>query len=130
MNAVDLAGEWVKYSKSDLFTAKHMFEDVYPKEIEIVCYHSQQCAEKALKGYCIFKGIEPLRTHDLIALCNLCITADNSFSDILDNCSKLNPYGVIVRYPNELAVDEAIANIAVDLAQQVYDFCCLKIKSR
>jgi len=48
MNAVDLAKEWLKYSKSDLVTAKHMFENVYPKEIEIVCYyHSQQCAEKA-----------------------------------------------------------------------------------
>ena len=50
MNAADLAREWLKYSQSDLITAKHMFEDVYPKETEIVCYHSQQCAEKALKG--------------------------------------------------------------------------------
>jgi hypothetical protein len=34
MNAIDLAKEWLRYSKSDLSTAKHMFEDVYPKEIE------------------------------------------------------------------------------------------------
>jgi len=127
MNVVDLAKEWLRYSKSDLNTAKHMFEDVYPKETEIVCYHSQQCAEKALKGYCIFKGIEPQKTHDLIALCQLCITDDKLFSDILDNCSKLNPYGVAVRYPNELAVDQIIAENAITLAQQIYDFCCQKI---
>jgi len=126
MHAIDLAKEWLKYSKSDLFTARHMFEDVYPKETEIVCYHSQQCVEKALKGYCIFKGVEPLKTHDLIALCQLCITVDNSFSDILDNCSRLNPYGVAVRYPNELAVDETVARNAITIAQQIYDFCCLK----
>jgi HEPN domain-containing protein len=128
MSAVDLAREWLKYSKSDLVTAKHMFEDVYPKETEIVCYHSQQCAEKALKGYCIFKDIEPLKTHDLIALCQLCMTVENSFFDILDNCSRLNLYGVVVRYPNELAIDETIAKNAILLTQQVYDFCCEKMQ--
>ena len=128
MNAVDLAKEWLKYSKSDLFTAKHMFEDVFPKETEIVCYHSQQCAEKVLKGYCIFKGIEPLKTHDLIALCHLCMTVEDSFSEILDYCSSLNPYGVAVRYPNELAVDEIIAKNAIVMAQKIFDFCCGKIQ--
>jgi len=128
MNAVDLAKEWLKYSKSDLITARHMFEDVYPKETEIVCYHSQQCAEKALKGYCIFKSVEPLKTHDLIALCHLCITVEDSFSKILNNCSKLNPYGVAVRYPNELAVDNEIAKNAIVMAQQVFDFCCEKMQ--
>jgi len=127
MNAVDLAKEWLKYSKSDLVTAKHMFENVYPREVEIACYHSQQCAEKALKAYCVFKSIEPLKTHDLIALCHLCMTSENSFSAILDNCSRLNPYGVTVRYPNELAVDEAEAKNALEMAQQVFDFCCHKI---
>jgi len=63
MNAIDLAKEWLKYAKSDLITAQHMFEDVNPKETEIVCYHCQQCAEKALKGYCILNGIEPLKKH-------------------------------------------------------------------
>jgi HEPN domain-containing protein len=128
MNAVDLAKEWLKYSKSDLSTAKHMFEDVYPKELEIVCYHSQQCAEKALKGYCIYKGVEPPKTHDLIALCHLCITLENTFFLMMDNCSRLNPYGVAVRYPNELAVDETFAKSAVFMAQKIYEFCYLKIQ--
>jgi HEPN domain-containing protein len=128
MNAVDLTKEWLKYSKSDLVTARHMFEDVYPKETEIVCYHCQQCVEKALKGYCIFKNIEPLKTHDLIALCHLCITVEDSFYEILDNCSRLNPYGVAVRYPNELVVDEVVAKNAIVMAQQIFDFCCGKIQ--
>jgi len=49
MKAIDLAIEWLKYSKSDLITAIHMYENVNPKETEITCYHSQQSAEKALK---------------------------------------------------------------------------------
>jgi HEPN domain-containing protein len=129
MNAIDLAKEWLRYSKSDLSTAKHIFEDVYPREIEIVCYHSQQCAEKALKGYCVFKGIEPPKAHDLIALCHLCMTTEDTFLLIIDNCSRLNPYGVIVRYPNELAVDETTAKSSVIMAQKIYEFCYLKIQS-
>jgi HEPN domain-containing protein len=104
-----------------------MLEDVYPKEIEIVCYHSQQCAEKALKGYCVSKGTEPPKTHDLIALCHLCMTLEDTFSLMIDNCSRLNPYGVIVRYPNELSVDEVIAKSSVVMAQKIYEFCYSRI---
>jgi len=127
MNVHELAKGWMRYSKSDLSTARHMFEDVYPKETEIVCYHSQQTAEKALKGYLVLQGVEPPRTHDLIALCNLCMTHESSFSEILDICSKLTPYGVAVRYPNELAVDEITAKMAIKMAHSIYDFCSLKM---
>jgi HEPN domain-containing protein len=60
MTTLDLAKEWLRYAKSDLNTAKHMFKDVYPKETEISCYHTQQCAEKSLKAYLIAKETDPL----------------------------------------------------------------------
>ena len=127
MNAIDIAKSWLKYAKSDLLTAKHMFENVYPLEIEIVCYHSHQCAEKAMKSYCIFNNLEPPKTHDLISLCNLCISFEDSFSAMMNNCSKLNPYGVSVRYPNELELDETIANLALTMAKETFEFCYSKI---
>jgi hypothetical protein len=52
---------------------------------------------------------------------------DSTFSEILDACSDLTPYGVAVRYPNELVVDDAIAKLAIDKAQVIYDFCTGKI---
>ncbi|MCL2557980.1 MAG: HEPN domain-containing protein [Treponema sp.] len=127
MNALDLAKDWLRYAKSDLIAARHMFENIFPKEIEIACYHCQQCAEKALKSYCISKGIEPPKTHDLVTLCHLCIAMNNSFSSLLNKCSRLNPYGVAARYPNELAVDDAITELAINKAQVIYDFCAEKI---
>jgi len=127
MNAVDLAKEWLTYAKSDLITAKNMFENVYPRETEIACFHCQQCAEKALKAYYIFNDAEPPRTHDLVALCHLCMIMDNSFAFLLDNCSALNPYGVAVRYPNQLEVDDIITKSAISKAQVIYDFCNGKI---
>ena len=44
-------------------------------------------------------------------------------------CSRLNPYGVIVRYPNELAVDDTIAKNAIVMAQKVYEYSSTKIPS-
>jgi hypothetical protein len=35
---------------------------------------------------------------------------------------------VTVRYPNELAINEAMAKNAIFLAQQIYDFCCTKMQ--
>ena len=55
-------------------------------------------------------------------------TVEDSFFGMVDNCSRLNPYGVAVRYPNELAVDETIAKNAIIMAQQVFDFCCEKME--
>jgi len=46
---------------------------------------------------------------------------------MLDCCSRLNPYGVAVRYPNELSVDETIAKNAIIMAQKVHGFCYEKI---
>lgn len=127
MSDIRLVKEWFKYSQNDLISARHLFEDLYPKQTEVACYHSQQCAEKALKGYIFFIDIEPPKTHNLIELCQICIEHDNEFSEIKNTCADLNPYGVAVRYPNELAVDDTITKLSIDKAQIIYDFCIGKI---
>jgi len=123
MTALDLAKEWLRYAKSDLKTANHMFYNVNPKEIEISCYHTQQCAEKSLKAYLIIKNIDPPRTHDLLDLNNLCFAYEPSFSVIQNYCIFLNPYGVHVRYPNEFAVDDTMTKKAIENAQKIFEFC-------
>jgi len=128
MTVLDLAKDWIRFAKSDLITAKHMFDNVYPKEIEISCYHTQQCAEKSLKAYLISKNIEPPRTHDLVELNNLCMIHDSDFLTIQQYCVFLNPYGVNVRYPNELAVDDFLTKSAIENAQKIFEFCDNLIK--
>jgi HEPN domain-containing protein len=125
MNEV-LLDEWVRHSKNDLITAKHLFYDFRPKQTEISCFLSQQCAEKALKAYLVFKNDEPEKTHNLILLCQKCISFDSAFSQISDNCAELLPFAVAVRYPNELSPDDYVAKHAIDNAQKVYDFCTSK----
>jgi len=86
MTALDLAKDWIRYAKSDLTTAKQMFYNVSPKETEISCYHTQQCAEKSLKAFMISKMINPPFTHDLVELNNLCTMHDSGFSSIQQYC--------------------------------------------
>jgi HEPN domain-containing protein len=123
MTTLDLAKEWLRYAKSDLNTAKHMFNDVHPKENEISCYHTHQCAEKSLKAYLIAKETDSPYIHDLVELIKFCIAHEASFSTIQLNCVSLNPYGVQVRYPNELDVDDSITGQAIIYAEKVLDFC-------
>ena len=131
MTATDLAKEWLRYAKSDLNTAMHMFYSVNPKEIEISCYHTHQCAEKSLKAYLISKEITPPRTHDLVLLNHLCEDKDSSFLSIQKYCVTLNPYGVHVRYPNELAIDDTITQQAIGNAKIIFEFCdALVLKSQ
>ena len=44
---------WIEFAKTDLGVAKHLDEQYYPKPLEIICYHCQQAAEKAIKAIII-----------------------------------------------------------------------------
>jgi HEPN domain-containing protein len=123
MTMLDLAKEWLRYAKSDFNTASHMYNDIYPKEIEISCYHSHQCAEKSLKAFLLSKYEEPPHTHDLVDLCRLCSAQESGFSNMQKHCIFLNPYGVQVRYPNELCVDDIITKNAIENAKKILEFC-------
>jgi HEPN domain-containing protein len=121
MSVLDLAKEWLRYAKSDLNTAKHMFNDIHPKEAEISCYH-EQCAEKSLKPCLIARETDPPYVHDLVELVRLYTTHEAGFSTIQQYCVSLNPYGVQARYPNELAVDDGIAERGINNAEKVLEF--------
>jgi HEPN domain-containing protein len=119
--------EWIYYATSDLRTARHMFEDLWPKETEISAWHSQRCAEKALKAVLVANDIDPPKTHDLEKLNDLCQNIDKDFSQLEMACKTINPYGVASRYPREIAADEAIIKILIEKTQSIYDFCVAKI---
>jgi HEPN domain-containing protein len=127
MNGIELVKEWFQLAHNDLIVARHVLEDLYPRQIEISCFHCQQAAEKSLKGYLLSCNIEPPRIHNLRLLCQICVRQDASFETLLVSCSNLTPYGVEARYPNELEIDEENAKLAVTNANEIYDFCFAKI---
>jgi HEPN domain-containing protein len=48
---MDLVKEWFDFASNDLLAARHLFEDVYPKQLAISCFHCQQSTEKDLKDF-------------------------------------------------------------------------------
>ena len=64
--------QWIDYAAQDLGVARHLFENYHPKPLEIVCYHCQQSAEKAIKAVIVSlhwpTGIP--KSHDLSFLLN------------------------------------------------------------
>ena len=45
--------EWAEFARMDFLAAKHLYEHMHPKPLEIICYHCQQAIEKLLKGVLI-----------------------------------------------------------------------------
>ncbi|GMO57220.1 MAG: hypothetical protein Ta2G_16840 [Termitinemataceae bacterium] len=129
MTNEELIQEWFLHSYNNLISAKHLFEDMYPKQIDIACYLCQQCVETALKAYLQFLGIEPPKIHNLRNLCELCVEKDDSFKAIISSCISLTKYSNAPRYPNELETDETAAKVAIERAKSIYDFCFEKVSA-
>ena len=127
MSEFDLIKEWFRFAANDLIVARHCYYDFHPKQTEIACYHCQQCAEKALKGFLIFKDIEPPKIHILPQLCQMCIALEASFTTIFDICNYLTQFGSATPYPHELSPDDRVTESAIEKANDVYLFCASKI---
>lgn len=127
MDNITISQEWFEYAKRDLESARFLM-NMYPVPIEIICYHCEQSAEKYLKGYLIFKGNNAERTHDLGLLNNKCSAINDEFKTIEDECLELVPYGVQVRYPYQLEVNEDDMKSALVCAEKIQEFILSNIK--
>lgn len=39
MKDKELIQEWINFAEMDFLTAKHLYDHMYPKPLEIICYH-------------------------------------------------------------------------------------------
>lgn len=111
--------EGLRLANMDLDTAQNVFGNMYPKPCEIICYHCQQATEKFLKALALANDQEPLRTHDLVVLAKSlggCVQIPLS---ILRMCAMSNPYGVKVRYLQDMAVGIQDARAALEYSQEI-----------
>jgi HEPN domain-containing protein len=115
--------EWFRFGDNDLIVAEHSALTLRPPPLEIICNHCQQAVEKYLKGYLIFQGAEePPKTHNLMALCEMCSKSDPQFDSIVAKCNTLSAYGVQPRYPDEIYIDEGRMQIALAYAKEIQSF--------
>ncbi len=90
---------------------------------DVVCFHAQQTAEKALKAALVAAGRQPLRTHDLPRLLDELVAADERWEEIRLMCEALSDFAVSPRYPEwELTAPDADPSEAVKNATLVFVF--------
>jgi len=71
-------------------------------------FHAQQCIEKYFKAVLMATHVPFPKTHDLVALSDLCLQVGIILPVDMDDLERLNAYSVLVRYPgNRATVEEA-----------------------
>lgn len=124
---MNVVHEWLNVAKADLKTATLLQndEEVYGNAL----YHTQQCAEKALKAYLAYCQKPLMKTHDLEDLVEICAENNEEFRALLECTVVLNPYATRFRYPDmgEESIDSIDVQEALLCAKKIYDFVVQKV---
>jgi len=87
----------------------------------LIAYHAQQCAEKYLKAYLVFQGVDFPFTHNIARLLELC-GEHTDWTGRLAAAEELTPFAITTRYPGmeeEVSKDEGMR--AIEIAEEVKD---------
>jgi len=120
--------KWIQKAEVDIKTAKILIESEDPPT-ESICFHAQQAVEKFLKAYLTYMDIRAGKTHDIVALLEMCIEKDKEFKNLdTEKLGNLTFYAVDVRYPETLytpSLEEAQETL--ELAEKVKSFVLKKL---
>jgi len=106
------AAKWLEQAPKDLTAAKALVDIEASRSV----FHSQQAAEKAIKGFLTFRQIAFRKTHDLTDLGSQCAEADPTLEPFLREVEELTDYASAFRYPDapyEPDAAEALAALAI-----------------
>jgi HEPN domain-containing protein len=92
---------WQYFAHQDLQMAElALNEDIYNQ----VCFHSQQCVEKCLKGLLAGLGQKTPRTHSIVDLLRILqnIQQTECIDDLRESMELMDIYYIPTRYPEAL----------------------------
>ena len=88
---------WLIFAREDLQVAEAVLgRGIYNQ----VCFHSQQCVEKALKGALVHQGRRPPRIHSITDL--LSLFPPDWLADLRGDLVGLDDFYIPTRYPDAL----------------------------
>jgi HEPN domain-containing protein len=90
------AAKGLEQAAKDLTAAKALVN----VEASRSAFHSQQAAEKAIKGFLPFRQIAFRKTHDLTDLGSQCAEADPTLEPFLREVEELTDYASAFRHPD------------------------------
>ena len=113
---------WMRLARDDMATVELLMTE-HKKRVEIILYHCQQTAEKALKAYLVFNSTLVGNTHDLMLLLQTCARLNQKFHSprMLNHCAYLNRITPDVKYADlNISFDSSHIPRAVNSAKRVY----------
>ncbi|MGH2592044.1 MAG: HEPN domain-containing protein [Anaerolineae bacterium] len=118
---------WLQRARSDLALGRAAL-DSPGVLLEDVCFHAQQCAEKAFKALLVHRQIAFPRTHVLETLVDLLKAAGVDLPVEVDEAFTLTQYAVQTRYPGEWEpITDEEARSALETAAQVLTWVEMQI---
>lgn len=116
--------DWIYHAWLDRIAARELSS--IPDMELTAAFHCQQCIEKALKGYLLFKSNHLPDGHNLTWLCKQCALLDDSFIDWIDESAVLNRYYIETRYPADIPLElsSAECETLVEMSSRIMDYIC------
>lgn len=112
--------------RSDLRASEHLSSEEFVWDVAI--YHTQQCAEKALKSFLAWSKRPLEKTHNLVKLLEVCIIIDPEFIKLREEAEVLTPFLTAFRYPEaELYPEKKALDDAIKKAKRILKFVQEKI---
>ena len=112
---------WFSKAGNDLRAGTFELGAVPPLTSDIV-FHTQQAAEKAMKGFLTWHGQVYRKTHNLVEIGEACAAIDPTLEPLLRRAAELTEYAWRFRYPgNPEEPTEKEAREALALAREVFD---------
>jgi len=111
--------EWIVKAENDLKNAAHTLTMGKNAPTDTICFHSQQCVEKYLKAFLVFRSTPFPKTHDLRVLVTLIPKSSRPKleSTVQD---RLTTYATVTRYPGAgLDIPLTEARQAVAIARRI-----------
>ena len=120
----DLVLSWLVKAQRDLDSADRLAAGDKPL-LDTAIYHCQQAAEKAVKGFLLFRDQRFEKTHDIRVLVELAQQHEPGFALWQDAAARLNPYSTGFRYPGDsVAPDAEEFQQAMRAAQDLVSYVC------
>ena len=93
-----LVQTWLFKDDHDLRSAQRLAEGDDPL-LDTAIYHCQQSAEKAVKGFLVYRDVRVHKTHDIVELSVEAAKLTLDYKALDDGAKRLSEYAVEFRYP-------------------------------
>jgi len=114
----EILKEWLDKAEGDYRSAMREFRARNFPNYDAAGFHAQQCIEKYLKAFLQMHNVRFQKTHDLLALMELCIPIYPEIEMDRELLAYLNQFAINYRYPGEMATKER-AKIAVNTMKKL-----------